>query len=268
MNTKKYIPLIAASLLIFSTLACNLGNASNPGTTQTPEVTGNETAAATVEPAVTEAPTQNAGACQNAYLPVVVGASWSYNLTGQFPDTFTRSIISVDEAGFTDQDVFGSGVTRQSKWTCDGSGLTALDPGGTSGTVTAENVTADFQTTASSGVSLPASIASGDTWSQATTIEGIEHIGDQDVPAKNEFTNNCTAAGVESITVTAGTFDAMRVDCQTTTNITVTVGGNPINTSINFTATSWYAENVGLVKTTTSGSGLDSTIELLSYTVP
>ena len=271
MNTKKYIPLFTACALILSTLACNLGGAPGANGTQAPETAVVETVAATQAsaPPTTEASVATGGACQNPYLPVIVAASWNYTLTGPIPDTFTRSIISVSADGFTDQDVFGSGVTRQGTWTCAHGNLTALDPtSGTSANVNSENVAADFQTTLSSGVSLPASISSGDTWSQATTIEGIEHIADQDVPAKNEFTNSCTAAGVESVTVAAGTFDALRVDCQTTTNITITMNNSPIQTSINFTATSWYAENVGLIKTATSGSGLDSTIELQSYNIP
>lgn len=271
MNIKRFTPILTAGMLTLSTLACNLGIPA--GSTPTPNSgSGNETTVPTEAPATeipaTEAPAQNAGACQNPYLPVIVGATWSYNLTGPIPDTFTRSIISVDANGFTDQDVFGTGVTRQGKWTCDNGNLTALNPSGNSANVTSDNVIADFQTTSSSGVTLPGSINSGDTWNQATTIEGTEHISDQDIPAKNEFSNSCTAAGVESITVTAGTFDTLRVDCQTTTNITVTVLNNPIQTSLSFTTTSWYAENIGWIKTITSGSGLDSTIELLSYSVP
>ena len=271
MNIKRFVPILAVGMLTLSALACNFGIPA--GSTQIPGGgSGNETAVPTEAPATeapaTEAPAQNAGACQNPYLPVIVGATWDYNLTGPIPDTFTRSIVSVEANGFTDQDVFGTGITRQGKWTCDSGNLTALNPSGNSASVNSENVIADFQTTSSSGITLPASIGSGDTWSQATTIEGTEHISNQDIPAKNEFSNSCTAAGVESVTVTAGTFDAMRFDCQTTTNITVTVLGSPIQTSLSFTATSWYAENIGLIKTVTSGSGLDSTIELLSYTVP
>ena len=262
MNTKRIVPIFAAGMLIISTLACNFGNT---GSTPTP---GETEAVSPTEQSATAVPIHDAGTCQNPYLPVIVGASWNYNLTGQFPDTFTRSIISAETNGFTDQDVFSKGITRQGKWTCDNGTLTALDPSGTSANVNSNNISADFQTTSSSGVTLPALIHSGDTWKQSATLEGIEHIAGQDIPAKNEFSNTCTASGVESITVAAGTFDAMRVDCQTTTNITITMAGNAIPTSLSFTATSWYAENIGLIKTVTSGSNLDSTIELQSYNIP
>jgi len=129
-------------------------------------------------------------------------------------------------------------------------------------------VNADFHTTASSGVTLPASIKPGDTWTQALTLEGIEDLNGLQIPAKNETSNDCTAAGIESVTVPAGTFDALRFDCQTNTDIMITMSGNDIEQTIDFTASNWYAEGVGLIKTVTTGSGLDSTIELVSYTIP
>ena len=262
MKTNKKPIVFAISMLILSVLACNMGQPA-PEATEAPQ--GNEAQAIS-----TEAPAGNesAAACANPYIPIVVGATWNYNLTGSVPDTFTRSIVSINEDGFIDQDAFGTGVTRQSKWACDNGALTALDPGGSTSNVTSENVSVDFQTTSASGVTLPATLNPGDTWSQAVTLEGTETINGETVPAKNEFTNTCTVAGRESITVVAGTFDAIRVDCNTTMNITITMNGSPISQPISFTATNWYAEKVGLLKTVTAGNGLDSTVELTSYSIP
>ena len=67
----------------------------------------------------------------------------------------------------------------------------------------------------------------------------------------------------------AGTFDAMRVECQTDMNITVALDpNNPISTPLSLTSINWYAEDVGLVKTSTSSPGLESTTELVSYNIP
>lgn len=262
MKTNKVPVVFAIAALMLSMLACNLGKATS-GATEVPQ--GNDTQANS-----TEAPAGNksAAACGNPYIPIVVGATWNYNLTGAVPDTFTRSIVSIEAGGFTDQDVFGTGVTRQSKWTCDNGALTALDPGGNTSNVSSENVQVDFQTTSASGVTLPAVLNPGDSWNQAVTLEGTETINGETLPAKNEFTNTCTVAGKESITVAAGTFDAVRVDCNTSMAITITMNGSPISQPISFTATSWYAEKVGLLKTVTAGNGLDSTVELTSYSIP
>src|SRR5687767_7554353 len=103
--------LLALGFLGFSILACNMG------ATATPEANSSDPNAA-----ATQAPADNANssdACANPLLPLHVGAVWTYKLSGAVSDTFTRSIVSVDSSGFTDQDVFGSGVTRQGKWNCE-----------------------------------------------------------------------------------------------------------------------------------------------------
>ena len=267
MNTKRIPPLIATCMLMLAILACKLGGTPGSSTTPTPE-------APATEPPVTMTPatgsSETTGACNNPYLPVVVGATWNYNLTGPVPGTFTRSILSMDTGGFNDQDVFGTGITRQGKWTCDNGALTALDPTGGSNTasVNSENIQADFQTTSASGVTLPAVLNPGDTWTQAVTLEGTELIHGIQVPAKNEFSNPCKVIGTESITVAAGTFNAVHIDCTTDMKITITMNNTPIVAPVHFTASSWYAEHVGLIKTTTTGGNLDSTIELVSYNIP
>lgn len=253
MKTKNPLTLLVVTALLLSTLACNIGASVPTGDGEAQSPSGST----------------SGGACANPYLPVVVGATWNYSLTGSTSDTFTRSIVSVDAGGFTDQDVFGTGVTRQGKWTCDNGAVTALDPtSGNSASVNTENVSVDFHTTSASGVTLPAVLNQGDTWTQTITLEGTENINGLEVPAKNEFSNTCTAGGRESVTVAAGTFDAVRIDCQTNMNITITMNGAPISSPFSFTATSWYTEKVGLIKTATSGTDLDSTVELTSYTIP
>jgi hypothetical protein len=73
---------------------------------------------------------------------------------------------------------------------------------------------------------------------------------------------------LESVTVEAGTFDAMRVDCKTTMKITITMQETPIETALTLDGVSWYAQNIGMVKSTSTGEGIDSTIELVLYSIP
>jgi hypothetical protein len=226
-------------------------------------------------PEATEAPTTapteaaTAGACANPYLPVIVGATWNYKLTGPTSDTYEHTILSVESDGFTEQDVFGVGVTRKGKWTCDNGNLIALNPpSGDSGTVQAQNVQVNLETKEHSGVTLPATINANDTWSQTLTLEGTETINGTELPARNEFSNNCTAHGIESVTVEAGTFDAMRVECKTVMNLSITMGGQDTAATFNLTGTSWYTEGIGMVKNVTTGMGLDNTTELISYDIP
>lgn len=62
-----------------------------------------------------------------------------------------------------------------------------------------------------------------------------------------------TVSGPESVTVPAGSFKAMRVDSR------VTQGGAQVAKSY------WYANWVGLVKSTTESGGVKSTTELVDY---
>lgn len=270
MNVNKIFPFMAV-IAIVAISACSPG--SGPIAATQPPTIAIDLNTPTAEAQVTEVPTSSSsgssGACANPYMPVVPGATWNYKLTGPLPDTFTHTILSAEGNSFVEQDVFNSGVTRQGTWNCENGNLIALNPpSGSSGTVNAENVSVDLQTTALSGVTLPATINAGDTWSQSLTLEGTQTVNGTAYPASNQLTSDCKAIGMESVTVEAGTFDAMRVECQTTMKISLKMGDTPIENTLNLTGTNWYAQGVGLVKTFTGGLGFDSTVELVSYNIP
>ena len=276
MSTNRMIFLPVMNILVFSLLACS--PAANPGSapTQPPAATENVPPLATETQLVSEAPTETAvpapqvHACDNPYMPVVPGATWNYRLTGPLADTFTHSIVSVESSSFVEQDVFAAGVTRQGTWNCENGNLIALDPpsGASANVNTENNVSVDFETKDLSGVTIPAAINAGDSWSQSLTLEGTQTINGTSFPAGNQLTSDCKAIGIESVTVEAGTFDAMRVECQTTMNISIAMGDVPIQSTLDLTGTNWYAEGVGLIKTLTTGMGFDSTTELVAYNIP
>ena len=238
--------------------------ASTPTIEVQPEVQVNEV------PANTGGSSESSHACDNPYLPIVLGATWNYKLTGPVPDTFIHTILSMESNSFVEQDVFNAGVTRQGTWNCENGNLIALNPpGGASANVSTENnVAVDFETKDLSGVTLPAVINVGDTWSQSLTLEGTQTINGTAYPASNQLTSDCKAIGLESVTVEAGTFDALRVECQTRMKLSLKLGDTPTENTINLTGTNWYVRDVGLVKTLTIGFGVDSTVELLSYNIP
>jgi len=264
MNIKKLSSAIAGIAIIISTLACNIG-ARNPPVGGPPaqppiSITGEATTGAENIPAA-------GGACSNPYIPIIIGAIWNYKLTGTISDTYTHSIIAADGTSFTEQDIYGTGDTREGKWNCDKGNLVALDPtGSSSANVSAKGIS--FKTTSQSGITFPADLVPGNNWSQSVTLEGTETISGTSIPAKNEATTSCTAAGKESVTVAAGTFDAMRVDCQITMTITITMQGNSIPTTVNVNSNTWYTANIGMVKSVSSGTNFNSAVELTSYSIP
>ena len=210
--------------------------------------------------------------CDNPLYPVVVGATWTYVISGPPDSTQDRTIQEVRSDGFTDHDDFSGGTSRTGEWTCSNGDLTALDPaasGGTTASVTTAGTMADFQTTSSDGVTLPAVVTEGTNWTQNMTLEGTQTINDIVVNSKLTFSNDCTGAGIESVTVSAGTFNARRVDCLSSFVITITMSGMEFPTTTNATTTLWYAEGVGLVKNSSILSdGTISTVELTAYNIP
>jgi hypothetical protein len=272
MSTNRIIFVIVICVATFSLLACSPGSTS----TQPPEATGNIPPLATETQAISEVPTDTpvpapvAHACANLYMPIVPGATWNYKLIGPISDTFTHTILSMESNSFVEQDIFATGVTRQGTWNCEDGNMIALDPpsGASANVSTENNVSVDFETKDLSGVTIPATINAGDTWSQSLTLEGTQTINGTAFPASNQLTSDCKAIGIESVTVEAGTFNAMRVECQTTMNISISMGDTPIQSTLNLTGTNWYVENIGLVKTLTTGMGFDSTTELVSYNIP
>jgi hypothetical protein len=271
----KYQPKLISMLaiLLIATLACALPGSSNPITTlQTMIPDAAQTLVATTLPDFGSLGGETSAACQNDLYPVVVGASWSYSFDGTLPGSFIRSISALTADGFIDQDVFDSGVTRSGDWTCAAGSLTALDPGSgspDSATVQSTGVDSTFQTTAMNGVTLPADVSAGTTWTQSFTIEGDQNIGGEIIPSKNVTSYNCTAGNEESVTVPAGTFTGRRVECLTDMTITITMLGSEFPTNITSTSTAWYAAGVGMVKTESLlGDGSITTIELTAYIIP
>lgn len=68
-----------------------------------------------------------------------------------------------------------------------------------------------------------------------------------------DIEENSKVSAADSVTVPAGKFAAMRVDTD------VTQGGSQVKKSY------WYANWIGMVKSTTSSGGIDSTTELVDY---
>jgi hypothetical protein len=257
MNNSGLLKAMLGIPLVLALQACNLPSSSP---TPTPDTSS----------AGSAPPSSGGPACSNSLYPVVNGAAWNYSVSGVANDTFTHSIKDVRADGFTDQDVSASGVMRTGEWKCQDGALIALSPlTGPSAAVTADNLTTNFTTTDMSGVTLPANIKSGDTWTQDFNIEGTQSVGGQDVAANGKVAFNCSAGATESTTVAAGAFEAQRVDCKINLNISVSVGGLQVPTTFAGDSTMWYAPGVGLVKMDGSVPNIGSTsIELTAYNIP
>lgn len=276
-SVKNFSKLIGLLLVLTLLQACASGSETQPpppqAETTAPE--SSEPGAVTEEaaPPVTEAPAPSSsgtGPCDNPYYPVREGATWNYQGTSSLtePYTFTDTITSLRADGFTLTSEFDE-LTRTQEWACTPEGIVALQMGGG---LTTSQVNLTVETQSASGVTYPAEIEAGDTWSHSIEFTGTMDIAGQAGAAEGSTQSDFTALGVEPVTVPGGTFEAMKVQVLTTFEASVNFQGMSIPVAFTTTTFSWYAEGVGWVKSDSSGDfmgeGYTDTIELQWYNLP
>jgi hypothetical protein len=290
---KMKIVRLALSAVILLLAACSSGRGPTAGVSATPAVeppvgptvtptgeapAGNAappTAEPTAGPSPTPAPAATpappepapaAGPCQNPYYPVVAGASWTYQMSGPGGDTFTRSIVNVRENGFDDQDVFSAGVTRRGSWECREGNLISLTPA-SGPSVAAAGMQMNATVESNTGITFPADPRPGMEWRQNLVLVGRFEREGTSMEARSVMDLSCKAVGMERVSVPAGEFEALRVDCTTQLDISISVP-LAMNLSTTVTGSAWYAPGVGWVKSRDSGEMGVTEVVLLSYTIP
>ena len=208
--------------------------------------------------------------CENEFYPIVKGASWSYQASGAFSEKFTRSITDVTPGGFTDQDIFSTGNPHIRQWKCEDNVLVAMQPDeAAAGPLQFSDRIQNFQTKQADGATVPDQFIPGAIWNEEIYLEGTSLVNGQDVPARDAIKLDCTAGNVESVSVPAGTFQAIRGNCKTDEKLVLNVGGSEQTSEIVTISTMWYASGVGLIKSQQAVAGQPgTTIELLAYKIP
>jgi hypothetical protein len=270
MNSRRSHLIIGSLLLIFVVAACSFSSASQP-------------VANTANPLATPAPATNppatippaSGGCTNAYFPTSSGSTWSYSSAGSAlgPYTYTSTVSDVSDTGFTVNDLttLGTGTSSSVKWNCQNGNLAALDSGAGSLSVSTSKVKITSTSITADGYNVPNSFAPGTTWSENVTVIGTVQTGTRTLDSQIAATLNCTAAGAESITVPAGTFDTVKATCTETIGVSEIVQATPIPAGSPSTLdiTDWYAKGVGLVKSVrvNNTAGSTTTVELTKYSI-
>ncbi len=207
------------------------------------------------------------GPCTNPWEPVKVGAVWNYNITGITTATDTRTILTVAADGFTDQNVFSNGITLPGTWKCSNGALTDMYP---FSTVPAGSSSASvLHTNSVDGTGLPANARPGNTFLLTYHMSGNVTENGTSHPLTEVVSEDCNADNMLSVTVQAGTFDALHLTCGVSLTITATVNGAPGQPIVsNSTIQRWFAKDVGLVKSVDTSSAGVRTTELTSYNIP
>jgi hypothetical protein len=219
-------------------------------------------------------PPAGGGLCANAYYPVRQGATWNYTSRGGPAGeySFADTITAVHEDGFTLSTQIGD-LTRTQEWTCSAEGLAALQLGGApAAMLNAQNVQMNLNVTNASGVTFPSQINAGDQWQQNVDFTGNVTMMNEEAEAEGNAQMNFNAVGTESVTVPAGTFEALKVETNVTLNISASFAGITLPVTFSGDYTYWFAQGVGWVKATGTGNVLGNsfteTTELQSYNIP
>lgn len=213
--------------------------------------------------------------CGNGLYPSTQGAIWVYVSRGGPSGSFiyTNSITAVGADGFTLTTQFAD-QTRTQDWSCQPEGLQALQLGGGSAAgISIQDMTSDLITSDVTGISLPQNVASGMQWEYSLRLQGtIVMPGDPQAPANGMYSVTMQEMGLETVTVPAGTFEAVKIQSNSTVDIISSFGGSELPIKFSGTTITWYAPGVGYVKTVENGdfggTAYSATTELQSYNIP
>lgn len=191
--------------------------------------------------------------CDHRYFPVKEGWVWTYksSLEGK---THTITMSKVSDAGFTYTIQFDKGSV-DTRWRCDANGLSSPEYSGANFGGKTQQL--NFKTVDSKGAIIPNNLGIGSSWTYSFTLEGEM---DNSKLTNNMETSN-KVVGLETVTVPAGTFKAVRIESTSTMKMSMNMGGKAKDLPANVVQSiSWYADGVGLVKSVAA----DITTELVS----
>jgi hypothetical protein len=123
-----------------------------------------------------------------------------------------------------------------------------------------------IQTISYEGVAFPpaARWVVGATWANAFKVKISISLGARDMVQSGKMTIDSKIEKEETIKVPAGTFTALKVTQNIKQDMTMDIGGKSTPIKNTFTTTSWYAKNVGLIKSMVS----TTTTQLLKFSKP
>ena len=208
-------------------------------------------------------------ACYHPLFPVVEGAYWTY----QYPSG-DRYTLTIDQTGvdtFTmTQEFYEEDTIFSVDWYCSDEGLLQgsfaqvdiLDQA-----TGDDNIEINFEALDWEGQTLPPfeSMQIGKTWVVKYTMSGETTIGGFSTTLIAIVEIEYIVSAIEEITVPAGTFDgAYRID--STGDIAISMGTDDANIPmnvVNYTFTTWYVEDIGMIKGSNDLIGESTTIELI-----
>ena len=230
--------------------------------------TTNSAAAANANAAPTQAQATGETKCGVPYYPVGASLEKQYRVTydrNAAPTaTYTETYADIGPDSFTLRYQFPE-LAVNTGWNCTPEGMVALEYG----KLDSARQTTNFkmETVGRTGVTVPAAgrWREGGEWRSSYEIR-TEIAGPQGPSGRGSGTIEITnrVVGRERVTVPAGTYDALKVESTMAMKLTVRVGQMTVPTNTNLRNTSWFAENVGMVRAVSAGDFAGATTELVS----
>lgn len=190
--------------------------------------------------------------CDQPFSPTRSSWEWQYRVVGERNSTYSIRKTSITDVGFIQIRQTGSG-REESRYRCTAEGIFPVDFGG-SGNNRAEAggqpVNYDLEVVKVTGVAVPDydTWAVGNSWKLVIEVRGTGQQGPVRFNINGTLETTYRVVAQEIVTTPAGRFNAYRLQTNFVTRIRANAG--PINIPFNFESqgTSWYAENVGMVR--------------------
>lgn len=199
----------------------------------------------------------SAFACMdNSYYPLVAGATWTYQADGM---TYSQSVLEVTADSVRVSVQFDSEEAMEMTYQCgeDGVLVSSVLDGLVEGM--------DFEILSQEGTSYPNVINVGDEWEEEIVMASTMTMEGMEMTTRTTVATLTRATALESVTVPAGTFNALRLEgTSDITNVTVMMGME-IPVSMTSTTQTWLVEGIGMVLSVDESGGR---VELVSYTIP
>ena len=188
--------------------------------------------------------TSNAWAvCNHPYVPSTPNTRWTYKSSIAGGD-YTMRVVSNDGQSFVLENAFKT-MKIQSKVRCASDGSLVQEQYSSITGLNAKTETLSF-----SGVAFPApnQWVIGGKWTHAYKIKMSITAGDQIITQAGTVTISSKIVNSENVSVPAGKFTALKVAQTINLDLMMkmTGGSRPIKTTV--TTTTWYARDVGVVK--------------------
>ncbi len=146
-----------------------------------------------------------------------------------------------------------------------GAGQTALG-------LSLAGVHANLTTSNATGITLPPDVQPGMKWPSEIGVTGSLAEGSLSAQVAGSISTQFAAIGTETVTVPAGTFNAMKIEGTSTIKVAANYHGLSLPITSVVKTAFWFAPGVGWIKSTESGelagTAVSAATELQSYSIP